>query len=142
MRPLRDIADRIMAENKHKLKTEEWEPIYSLDGPSIHVRALDNLDFVFEGQNKFPLPPHSADIHKVIEHVHANLSTAMDKWAVREGRGKSAEEFREHYKSLFYKLSASAIQKDILSLPDTLRIIKTPVNRGGTGGKRAPRPYN
>lgn len=147
MKPLKAKADAIMEANAHLLANpEEYEPIFSYDKCSIHtcdytVEKLAELGIV-EGQNTFPLPTNAADLHKVIEHVHANLTNGMQTvlWADRELRGMRF--YKAQLRGMFEALSARSVQKDIDSLLATCEVIAGGKQQGGTEGDWAPAPYN
>jgi hypothetical protein len=67
---------------------EQCPPIYSFDNPSIHttgaVSGLRRLGLL-DDQNKptaayLQLPPHSGDLHRTIERVHARICGAFQRW--------------------------------------------------------------
>jgi hypothetical protein len=146
MEPLRKKAERIMAEHADQLANpDDSEPVYSFDKYSVHGRAQEQIPWLHEADefgNVFPLCHHAGDIHKVIEHVIANLVTSMRKFVTAQPQGLTQDAYRAKLKSLFFQLKASSVPKDIESLPATLDIICKPVEEGGTWGDWAPRPYN
>lgn len=57
---------------EHKV---EAPVMYSYDNPSIHKAAEEMLEKMGITQNeRVRLPPYSPDMHKVIEHAHANVA--------------------------------------------------------------------
>lgn len=135
-----------MAEHAHDLHDQDdSDPVYSFDKYSVHGRAQELIPWLHEADdhgNVFPLCHHAADIHKVIEHVIANLVTNMRKFVTDHPQGLTQDAYRAKLKALFFSMKASSVQEDIESLPDTLDIIAKPVEEGGTWGDWAPRPYN
>lgn len=146
MQPLIPLAREIMFANRMNLHNpDEWEPIFSFDKPKIHKRALSDLLpalGVVEGQNTFPLPRYGGDVHKVIEHVHGVLTKYMHKVLSRVRTKEQPAFYRETLEDRFWDIKASSVARDVASLPQTLRIIASPVSAGGTGGDWAPRPYS
>ena len=147
MKPLRKLAERILAEHAHLLKSTE--PIYSLDKYSVHMRAIESSGWLHDSGdtsgNVFPLPHHAPDIHKVIQHVHGGLTRSMNKFVTELRRGGgSPRVYRLHLKHLFHDkvVTADSVRKDVDSLIETLQIIAKPVSKGGTNGDWAPKGYN
>ena len=142
MRELKPLADKMLWENKDKLDNpQEWEPIFSFDNPHTHVKALaDELPKfgIVEGQNTFPLPKYGGDIHKAVEHVHGTLTSQMNTVHKRVRTKQNLQWYKNKLRDQFYALKPSHMQKDVDTLPDTLRVIATPVSENGTGGNWAP----
>lgn len=67
---------------------EECPPIYSFDNPSIHTSGTTHLvqlglvdSETGEPTSKWlKLPPHSPDLHRTIERVHARVCGAFQAW--------------------------------------------------------------
>lgn len=66
---------------------EECPPIYSFDNPSIHTANLQGLHALglVDAAGKptaawLQLPPHSGDLHRTIERVHARICGAFQAW--------------------------------------------------------------
>lgn len=66
---------------------DECPPIYSFDNPSIHttymtgMRALGLVDAAGKPTDAWlQLPPHSGDLHRTIERVHARICGAFQAW--------------------------------------------------------------
>ncbi len=144
MKPLIRKADAIMKKWAYKLHNPaESSPIYSMDNPRIHTKALrEYFPDLMEGEDLFPLPPYAGDVHKVIEHVHGILSKQMQVILRHIRKKQSVWWYRHHLSEMFFKYGVNSVQRDVMSLPDTLALISKPPSRGGTGGGWAPRPYN
>lgn len=143
MKTLTKMAEKICWANRHLLDNpEEWEPVFSFDRPTIHDPAYLGHLGIYEGQNTFPLPAYGGDVHKVIEHVHGYLvkQFAMYLQQIRGPQPRAVH--RAQLKHLFECITVEGVQRDCMSLADTLRIIASPVAEGGTAGDWAPRPYN
>lgn len=124
---------------------------WSYDNPSIHDADLAQLGIT--ELNRAPLPPQSGDMHKVVEHVHATLCTAMSEWVARNPNVTKSADIKQQFEALFFKhITPAHVKKDIDSLPAQWRAIKaneggwTPVkyrwvlvgSRGGCGGSGGP----
>ena len=66
---------------------EECPPIFSFDNPSIHTQYLEGLRKLglVDAEGKptdawLVLPPHSGDLHRTIERVHARTCGAFQAW--------------------------------------------------------------
>lgn len=136
-------AEQIMAANAHLLDNpEESDPIYSFDGPSIHDPSNLTDVGVVEGQNTFPLPAYAGDIHKVIEHVHAQVTKSFAVFLQHVKSKQSHQVYRAQAEHCFWRVTSESVARDVESLPDTLSVISKPKSEGGTAGGWAPRPLN
>jgi hypothetical protein len=143
MKPLVKKAEKIMAEHADELDNpDESSPVYSMDNPSIHLKALEGSHDMHEGENTFPLPRYAGDVHKVIEHVHGTITTRMRRVLKQIWEHKGVDFYRASLRQYFYKINPTSVQNDVESLPATLEIISKPPSRGGTGGGWAPNGLN
>lgn len=107
---------------QHKSRGERWQ--YSWDNDKIHQGA--DLERVgFREEDRYPLPPLSSDMHKVIENVHAWLQQQMEKWIEDQGdEPLEVESCKNELKRLFddvYK--PEWIQANVASLRETYEAI-------------------
>lgn len=122
-------AELLCARPDHPLLVlgEEW----SYDNPSIHDADLSSLGIT--ELNRYPLPPQSGDMHKVIEHVHAILCGAMSAWVARNPKVTKAADLRAKMRELFFEvINPTSVSADVASLPKLWRWIKD------NGGKYSP----
>lgn len=91
-------------------------PIFSFDNASCHVHAdtLAHLRLI-EGENWARLPPHSGDLHRVIERVHARLCGAFQDWLYEDSTPLSMAEYCEKLESLFYSTQTANIHSADIS---------------------------
>lgn len=91
-------------------------PIFSFDNASCHVNAaiLAHLRLI-EGDNWARLPPHSGDLHRVIERVHARLCGAFQDWLYEDSTPLSMPDYCEKLESLFYSTQTAAIHSADIS---------------------------
>lgn len=143
MRPLVGKARKIMEDYAHELDNpEDFEPIYSFDGPTIHKKdKLADIGIV-EGDNVLPLPPYCGDMQKVIEHVHGTLVKRMHMVQKKVRTRQPAMFWRAQLKHLFWAYEVQSVRRDVESLRDTMDAIRKPQAQGGTGGDYAPRGLN
>ena len=106
-----------------EMRNEKW--YLSFDATSVHG---DVAKVAGDRALIWPMPPHSPDCNKPIEHIHAQ----MDQWAhklVRELQARvppgrlTSPEAQEQAATHFYSLSADAITDDIMSLVATWNAI-------------------
>ena len=91
-------------------------PIFSFDNASCHVNPniLTHLRLI-NGVNWERLPPHSGDLHRVIERVHARLCGAFQDWLYEDSTPLSMAEYCEKLDSLFYSTQKAEIHKADIS---------------------------
>lgn len=94
---------------------------YSFDNPSIHEKAVPELERL--GFERVPLPTYSPDMHKVIEHVHANIGREFRKKLIEDASIKK-EQYASILEEIFFNITQASIAKDVMSLPDTYEEIK------------------
>lgn len=102
----------------------------AFDNAGVHRGA--NLQKVgIQPDDILHTPPYSSDLQKVVEHVHANLWHGLQQWLLepeQQSRSKiPIEECKAKHDQLFWSMT-EAIQKDVLSLPDTYAEM---IQRGG-----------
>lgn len=91
-------------------------PIFSFDNASCHVNQdmLAHLHLIV-GDNWVRLPPHSGDLHRVIERVHARLCGAFQDWLYEDSALLSMAEYCEKLESLFYSTQKAEIHSADIS---------------------------
>ena len=91
-------------------------PIFSFDNASCHVNkgALAHLGLI-DGVNWVRLPPHSGDLHRVIERVHARLCGAFQDWLYEGSTILSMHEYCQKLESLFYSTQTANIHEADIS---------------------------
>lgn len=106
-----------------EMRGKQW--YLSYDAASIHG---DAAQVIGNRAQIWPMPPHSPDCNKPIEHIHAQ----MDLWAhklMRELEAKTprskltATEAMDQATTHFHSLPADAINDDIMSLVETWNAI-------------------
>jgi hypothetical protein len=101
---------------------ERW--MYSWDNDKIH-KGADLEEVGFEEGDRFPLPELSSDMHKVVEHCHAWLDRAMQRWLEeQEDEQLTGQQCMDELVRLFeQELPLEGIRKDVKSLKDTYRAV-------------------
>ena len=113
-----------------------WFPVWSFDNPSIHggsrpgtrepfLRALGLPD-----AEVFPLPVHSSDIHKPVEHTHARVVTSFESEYYDDPQPHTLATYKDRFKGKFESdpsvARAEVIAADVHSRPWQ----KLPTRRG------------
>jgi hypothetical protein len=99
-------------------ENEDW--VLSFDNATPHTGAADMVD---EG-HRFPLPPNSPDMHKVVEHVHPFVCQRMDKWVQQQGNRKfTMAECKQQLRDIAQQISKHSVHRDVMSLRDTYSAI-------------------
>ena len=85
----------------------------------------------------FPLPVHSGDIHKVVEHTHARGVKSFEDWYYTDPRIHSVSKYKRKFQEAFENCSSVAgpatIEGDVRSLVETLAAV------GRSGGGEIPK---
>lgn len=118
----------------------DTQHLYSYDNATVHTSAdlgRVGIDAALypEGQ-RLPLPAKSPDMHKVVEHVHANLASKFRAWHyANASEDLTMLDYRAHMERLFLaEITAQSIAKDVATLHKTYDAIRLPVNQGGVYG--------
>lgn len=93
-------------------------PIYSFDNASAHVNKDSLAHLAMEaGKNWEPLPPHSGDLHRVIERVHARVCREFQNWLYDNTTPRSMLAYCQKLEGLFYSTETADIySKDISTI--------------------------
>lgn len=98
--------------------------MYSWDNDKIHAGAdLERVGIT--SSMRLELPPLSSDMHKVIEHVHAQVQRKFDDWLWDyEGQGPTAQECMDQVEAIFrQQITTESIFRDVHSLHATYAAI-------------------
>ena len=98
-------------------------PIYSYDNDPIHLTQLAKLQLKIPDDCKYPLPPNSPDLHRVVEHVMAHLKGAMRQHMHSATGKRPVEEAKAQLLRVFEGLKAESIASDVKGLPLLYRAI-------------------
>lgn len=113
--------------------------MYSFDNDRIHMNPGTLASLKINYKNRFPLPPNSPDMHRVVEHCIGRLKTAFRKWLYAHPRARTIKQYQAALASLFYKRAgvagATAIRKDVNKLPALFKEIRAV--KGGWPSKRS-----
>jgi hypothetical protein len=114
-------ARQLWEEKVGKLGTAGCGPIYSFDHPPIHGGKKPGVVMCALGltlRDHLMLPTHSCDIHRVIEHTHARLVDAFQKWMYDDSTAYNLDTYKRALEFLFYHgngvAAASVIESDVL----------------------------
>lgn len=121
MEGLRAHVDGLLSTQLHPLNALAWfwrvgsspavaPPIFSFDNASVHVNqgALIHLG-ISAVSNWEVLPPHSGDLHRVIERVHARVCGAFQDWLYDDTTPRSMAAYCQKLESLFYSMEKAHI---------------------------------
>jgi hypothetical protein len=119
-----------------------WPPgavaTWSFDNDRIHQNPVTLARLKINSRNRFPLPPNSPDMHRVIEHTVGRLKTAFRKWLYAHPGPRSNKQYQAVLERIFYECpkvaGPAAIKKDVLGLPKLFKLIR--LARGGWPPKR------
>lgn len=121
-----------------------WFPIWSFDNPSIHggnrPGTLDPFlaSLGLSAAEVFPLPAHSSDIHKVVEHTHARGVKSFEEQYYGDPRILTVPTYKRIFQECFEKdpavASPEVIAADVQSLVATMAAVA--VKEGGEIPKR------
>lgn len=127
MEELKAKLDNMLDPQLHPLTALQWmaetggsrlshPPIFSFDNASCHVQG-DTLSYLrlIEGDNWARLPPHSGDLHRVIERVHARLCGRFQDWLYEDCTPLSMVDYCAKLESLFYSTQTADIHSADIS---------------------------
>lgn len=124
---IQDLRERLhQAWQLYTQNSPEEEPIWLLssDNDSAHTRARLNELGIWSDDDRFDLCALSPDLHKVVEHVHAYLSQALQAWRRSLWPQKpTKDECMSKLEELFYSVQLASIQADVDSLPYTYQAV-------------------
>lgn len=112
------------------LPRDKW-PIWSMDNANVHVSAVTDQEWglgrvpsATDNLMEFWPAAWSPDMHKVIEHTHANLMKRVrPKLAKMTVVQNDIQAYWQLLQTEFYNLSHQAIVDDVESMPDTYKVI-------------------
>jgi hypothetical protein len=119
---LRQFMDQLSDEVELK-RHEHW--LLSIDSDAAHTGADLDGRGIWPKDHRLYLPPLSPDMHKVVEHVHGNLTRQHTHWRRSLFPNKpTPQQCIDKMEELFYKYPVDAIQKDVDSLLKTYDAIE------------------
>jgi hypothetical protein len=90
----------------------------SYDNATVHWKAQSSPLLKSVQWDRLPLPPHSPDMHKVIEHSHARAVKEFQQWLLDHPGHHSMEQYMFQFESVYRQCNkASVIKNDVASLP-------------------------
>lgn len=108
--------------------SQQQQIVWSFDNDRIHQGALPELQLrgISSSSNRAPLPPHSPDMHKVVEHCIGRLTSMVDaELADTEDVQQSVAYWKGRMEHFFFgSITADSIARDVGSLGDTYRAIQ------------------
>lgn len=106
---------------------QQQQMVWSFDNDKVHAAALPELRLrgLLTPTNRAPLPPHSPDMHKVIEHCIGRLtSMVVAELADTEAVQLSVAHWQARLEDMFFNsISPESIAKDVASLGATYQAI-------------------
>jgi hypothetical protein len=103
---------------------QQQQVVWSFDNDRVHEGALTELRWrgLVTANNRAPLPPHSPDMHKVIEHCIGRLtSMVVAELADTEDVHLSVAHWQARLQDMFFNgISAESIAKDVASLSQAI----------------------
>lgn len=101
--------------------------VYSFDNDAVHQGAMEELQQrgLITNSNRAPLPPNSPDMHKVVEHSIARLTSMVNsELAHTEDLVLPVEHWRSRLEQMFLTgITAASIRADVASLKATYQAI-------------------
>ena len=122
-----DVMDQIRQHAEAKLAPELkaagldcGDILYSWDNDRTHVGA-ELATVGIADDMRLELPECSSDMHKVIEHVHANIQREFDEWLWGFTTGKpTVQECKDKVEEIFTQVvSSDSVKSDVYSLHKT-----------------------
>lgn len=127
------LVRKAVVEQKFKQRMSfvtDWQ--YSFDNATAHERWEE----VITESQRFYLPACSPDMHKAVEHLHAQMELKMQIWMRQLGHKASLAECQQQLEHIFFnEIKAESIRGDVRSLVDTYKAIVA------AGGAYPPKQY-
>lgn len=106
------------------MQTEAWRqragrfrPIWSFDNDKIHQNRLILTYLKINANNRYPLPPNSPDMHRVVERCIGRLKRAFREWLYEHPAKRSMAEYRRALETIFKTTQTAAmIEKEVKKL--------------------------
>lgn len=93
-------------------------PIWSFDNDKIHQNRLALAFLKINRNNRYPLPPNSPDMHRVVERCIGRLKAAFSTWLYDHPGKRTMRDYQNAFKELFFSTqTADVIDKDVRKLP-------------------------
>lgn len=93
-------------------------PMWSFDNDRIHQNKQRLAYLQINSNNRFPLPPNSPDMHRVVERCIARLKAAFRGWLYDNPSKRTMADYRAALVDLFKRTqTADVINKDVKKLP-------------------------
>lgn len=108
----------VLASDKWREAVGRGGAILSFDNDKIHQNRLTLAFLKINAHNRFPLPPNSPDMHRVVERCVGRLKEAFQDWLYDHPAPRTAAEYQDELVKLFSKTqTASVIAGDVDNLP-------------------------
>lgn len=125
-----DCMERFKEAAKRAVRLGGWHAyhkypatkFWSFDNDKIHQNKNLWRALSIQKKNRYPLPPNSPDMHKVVEHCIHNLKTKFKDFLYKNPKQLTMAEYQKVLKNIFHKeVKAESIKEDVDTLYDTYR---------------------
>lgn len=100
---------------------------WSFDNDKIHQKLETLIALKINHKNRFPLPPNSPDMHRVVERCIGRLKTAFRKWMYAHPTSRTMQQYQQALTTLFFTnkqiAGSTALTKDVKKLPGLFKEI-------------------
>lgn len=108
-------------------------PIWSFDNDRIHQNTLTLASLKINTKNRFPLPPNSPDMHRVIERCVGRLKDKFQAWLYDHPAPRDATDYQDALREVFTSsqtkvATPNVIRGEVEKLPTLWPMI---LERGG-----------
>lgn len=95
--------------------------MYSFDNDKIHQKPETLASLKINYKNRFPLPPNSPDMHRVVERCIGRLKSAFRRWMYSHPAPRDIEGYEDALTQLFFDdtkvAGCKVLKKEINKLP-------------------------
>ena len=110
---------------------------YCFDNDAIHKGAVLDKEIT---NNKLPLPPHSPDLNKPVEHAFNTIKSRWRDLLLLDSKILKPQEYMDRLQCIYKELvTDESIQKDVHSLKQTYRWVGKTLEQGGSEGHYPPK---
>lgn len=101
-------------------------PWWSFDNDKIHQNKLRLAYLKINANNRFPLPPNSPDMHRVVERTIGRLKDKFRSWLYDNPGKRTMAEYRAELQRLFKQtVTVEGMESEVRKLPKLWRAILT-----------------
>lgn len=117
MQHFKAVVEKARMGNVWQKAVGSGKPVWSFDNDRIHCNPFILNGLQINSKNRYPLPPNSPDMHRVVERCIGRLKKAFQTWLHDHPAKRTMREYRAALLKIFKeKELAESINKEVKSL--------------------------